>query len=442
MDVWTGLDDYPKFNQSDPITERFARMVEDNIVPWTKVPGIDALMGSTGMVHKETLHRMGAYPQFMSCCGHVRIVDGKVYFRYGGFISVWYRLRRFNQSIKMLQDAVDWYGLTDLRAEFFLNTCDLPISYDSAQSPGRSGFPVFSTQFAPGSTDLIVPDPLDLSEGYMPSIENEVPWEEKVGKAIFRGASTNYDHKDWNWRANPRFRLHRMTDVQPELMDAKVMRWSHALQATIREMKADGLELGSFLQQKDKNTFKYEIVVDGGVGTCRTCGVLASNQVVIRQESAYSQFFEPLLVPGIHYIPTRHHFQDLPAKIEYARNHDKEMQQIVKNANEASKWGCTWEGRTLYWAIVLVKWQKNAMEEPQAVEAPAELCDGPAVSKPIDQVPNNTPKCGTAEADSSDQPKCTFFCINGRIDEEKWFWLSSEVFSDLPRLGPMLTSTM
>eukprot|EP00850_Spirogloea_muscicola_P024916 SM001763S03264 [mRNA] locus=s1763:217:1961:- [translate_table: standard] len=107
MDVWTGLDDYPKFNQSDPITERFARMVEDNIVPWTKVPGIDALMGSTGMVHKETLHRMGAYPQFMSCCGHVRIVDGKVYFRYGGFISVWYRLRRFNQSIKMLQVCAD-----------------------------------------------------------------------------------------------------------------------------------------------------------------------------------------------------------------------------------------------------------------------------------------------------------------------------------------------
>ena len=35
----------------------------------------------------------------MSCCGHVRIVDGLVYFRYGGFFGEWYRLLRFVQSV-------------------------------------------------------------------------------------------------------------------------------------------------------------------------------------------------------------------------------------------------------------------------------------------------------------------------------------------------------
>ena len=42
-------------------------------------------------------------PQFMSCCGHVRIVDGLVYFRYGGFFVHWYRLLRFVQAVKAIK---------------------------------------------------------------------------------------------------------------------------------------------------------------------------------------------------------------------------------------------------------------------------------------------------------------------------------------------------
>ena len=48
-------------------------------------------------------------PQFMSCCGHVRIVDGLVYFRYGGFFVKWYRILRFVQSIKAIK--VGWQCL-------------------------------------------------------------------------------------------------------------------------------------------------------------------------------------------------------------------------------------------------------------------------------------------------------------------------------------------
>ena len=39
----------------------------------------------------------------MSCCGHIRIVDGLVYFRYGGFFVHWYRLLRFVQAVKAIK---------------------------------------------------------------------------------------------------------------------------------------------------------------------------------------------------------------------------------------------------------------------------------------------------------------------------------------------------
>ena len=42
-------------------------------------------------------------PQIMSCCGHIRIVDGLVYFRYGGFFVHWYRLLRFVQAVKAIK---------------------------------------------------------------------------------------------------------------------------------------------------------------------------------------------------------------------------------------------------------------------------------------------------------------------------------------------------
>ena len=41
--------------------------------------------------------------QIMDACAHVRVVDGTVYFRYGGFMYHWFRLRRLLQTVKMVQ---------------------------------------------------------------------------------------------------------------------------------------------------------------------------------------------------------------------------------------------------------------------------------------------------------------------------------------------------
>lgn len=60
--------------------------------------------------------------------------------------------------------------LKSLQAEFFLNVCDLPLSFDSWMGKHIAGLPVFGTERMAGSSmDILVPDPLDLSANYFSS---------------------------------------------------------------------------------------------------------------------------------------------------------------------------------------------------------------------------------------------------------------------------------
>lgn len=70
------------------------------------------------------------------------------------------------------------YNLTTLRAEFFLNTRDIPLSFDSSIEARGGGYPVFSVEKSVGSLDILYPDPIDLSESYaaeqVPTVRNLV----------------------------------------------------------------------------------------------------------------------------------------------------------------------------------------------------------------------------------------------------------------------------
>ena len=48
-------------------------------------------------------------------------------------------------------------------------------------------------------------------------------------------------------------------------------------------VKADGFVQGERIPKEKMASFKYEVVVDGGSGTRRTCGVLASDMVSLNR---------------------------------------------------------------------------------------------------------------------------------------------------------------
>ena len=76
---------------------------------------------------------------------------------------------------------------------------------------------------------------------------------------MFRGKTTNFQLEHGNWGANPRIRLHRLSDANPTLMDAHINSWSHASAEAQKEMNRDGIELAASMKFDQLNAFKYQV---------------------------------------------------------------------------------------------------------------------------------------------------------------------------------------
>eukprot|EP00850_Spirogloea_muscicola_P020192 SM000209S06371 [mRNA] locus=s209:127785:131585:+ [translate_table: standard] len=416
---------------------------------WVRIPGVAAGLGKTGIIKPVTLKRM-AQNEKMS------IINSTVYFRYASIITSRKKLQRFNLSIRMIQDAVLEYELTgkynfwtrvatehllafdvfsagfhcNMRAEFYLNVCDEPMSYDNSLAPGRAGFPVFSTQVTEGSTDIAYPDPLDLVDDGMVSPTRPRPWRRLEARAVYRSPSSVYDLKEGNTGANPQIRLHRMSDVRPDLLDARISMWGQSDQEHVKvSIVKKGFELGDPMDAEQLARYKYRLVVDDKVGSRRMCGALASHQLAIRQRSAFQQFYTSLLVPGLHYLHTEHSFQDLFPTIEWATEHDPQVRQMVANARDLARQVCTWKGRTLYWALLLHKYSTSAIEDPLAITVPERVCDGPPI---FEAVAAETACKVEVSAASSEEQQCLDYCIKDK-DEAEWTWLTASSLNSLPR---------
>ncbi|CAI7761158.1 unnamed protein product, partial [Closterium sp. NIES-53] len=436
---------FPAFDVKQHDVRLFACLAHRFLQPWMGIPGIKEGLGARGMIAPGLLNAMAKIGGVMSCSAHVRIVKGAIYFRYGGFEFEWYRMRRFVVSILMIQEAIRIYGLTSLNAEFFLNTCDLPASTAGSRASEKAGLPIFSPQGSLGFVDILYPDPVDLSMHYYSENSGTMPWERKRSKAVFRGAATNFKiNRPYQWRGSPRFRLHRMSDVRPDLLDARIMRLHAAKYKDL--LSKDKIVKGRAFNRSQLQSYKYELVVDGGSGTCRTCGVMASDQLMIKQTSELYQFFGPLLCPFRHFLPTARYFADLFSRIEWARANDQQARKINKEANKVASIACSWEGRRLYWAVLLIKYSASAMEDPSKVKAPEQLFECKDPPKQQDIEPRRTAKdkrptpplwpayCSSPEEDANQSP-CAHFC-EGKMAESKWKWLTPDVFKGLRAFHP------
>ncbi|CAI5488741.1 unnamed protein product [Closterium sp. Naga37s-1] len=119
---------------------------------------------------------------------------------------------------------------------------------------------MMSTGFMAVTMDIPVPDPLDLTEDYTPDLATQIPWERKEARAVFRGKTTSYQLIDGNWGANPRIRLHRISDAHPSLMDAHINRWSHSRAKAQEAMVKDGVVTAPRMNFTQFNAFKYQVL--------------------------------------------------------------------------------------------------------------------------------------------------------------------------------------
>lgn len=112
-------------------------------------------------------------------------------------------------------------------------------------------------------------------------------------------------------------------------------------------------------------TFKY--IINTGRNSCwadRLRSLLLAPMAVIRQHTPCEEYWEPLLQPNVHFLPTDSNFDNISAVVEWAIEHDKEVQAIVRNANEFADQILSAEGLYRYFSQLFVGFNKLTTQPP------------------------------------------------------------------------------
>ncbi len=112
-----------------------------------------------------------------------------------------------------------------------------------------------------------------------------------------------------------------------------------------------------YLQRMDEiaqQRFKYVVYAEGNCFWAdRLNKQVFGPSMVLKQETPCGQFWEPLMRPMTHYVPTDFYFNDLIEKIQWARDNDRKVQDIVRNANDFANNFLTLKGIETYAEILL-----------------------------------------------------------------------------------------
>ena len=215
-------------------------------------------------------------------------------------------------------------------AEFLLNLGDWPLVHlknpKHKDSHGRF-FPMFSGCLDGKSADMIMPTWVDTRYIFNEAIENvaeidsksygQGPWATKEPKVFWRGRDANAE----------RIKLAEMAKTRPDLLDVGLTHYFF-----FRNGEEQRFGRAKYVNFVEFWKYKYMLNIDGTVAAYRLMTVLAGNSVVLKQDSPYVEWFYHHLKPYEHYIPVKRDLSDLVEQVEWAREHDEEVQKIARNA--------------------------------------------------------------------------------------------------------------
>lgn len=188
--------------------------------------------------------------------------------------------------------------------------------------------------------------------------QDETPWEQKISKAVFRGGNRpsmyfkNKVDADSHCNEVGRTRLMYLSEQQPDLLDVSIGGACGGKRTRLQR-----------LDPKEHHKFKYILYAEGNcMWADRMRQQVFGPSAIIKQETPCGQFFEPLLQPNTHYIPTDFFFTDTLEKVRWAREHENEARVIVKNVNEFAHNFLTLKGIEAYVEVLLQEYTALLVE--------------------------------------------------------------------------------
>jgi hypothetical protein len=188
---------------------------------------------------------------------------------------------------------------------------------------------------------VLVPDHLCLSDLWFNASQEilranqQISWDEKLPIAIWRGGlSDTGEPTDGrfvkSYQNTPRYFLSALSLEHPDVVDAGFT----GLDCKEMEDLLKQMHLWKPSISRQQHLLgKYLPVLDGHM--CTYPGYqwrLLSNSVCFKQSSDQVQWFYQAIAPYEHYIPVANDMHDLMDQIEWAKQNDEKVQQIVRNA--------------------------------------------------------------------------------------------------------------
>ncbi len=200
------------------------------------------------------------------------------------------------------------------------------------------------------------------------TVNNNDPWENKLNKIFWRGASTGSAAENFynitNFDKFARLKLVFLSKLYPDLIDAKLNRYpdfsddkdGDNLKKILTLVFGDDNEM---VKEIDHLKYKYLIALDGN--TCpwvRVPWIMLSNSVLLKQETRKIEWFYSALKPYVHYVPIREDLTDIFKQIEWMKDHDLELKQISLNAKNFVRNNLTPEDIDAHMTIILNEYHK------------------------------------------------------------------------------------
>ena len=155
------------------------------------------------------------------------------------------------------------------------------------------------------------------------------PFENKLDKIFWRGSTTGELNRSGNRFTLVEKYFNKYNDID--------IGFSNICQGKNNYKKY--IKISASLKEFLKN--KYLLSVEGNDKDSGLNWKLASNSLVLMAKPrAFSWLMEDMLIPNYHYVLLKDDFSDLREKLDWCNNHQPEVKQIIKNANEYMEMFC------------------------------------------------------------------------------------------------------
>ncbi|EME27299.1 lipopolysaccharide-modifying enzyme-like protein isoform 2 [Galdieria sulphuraria] len=299
-------------------------------------------------------------------CVLIQIVDHEIYVLDPYQITIsgkdLYK-NRLEQALVLIQKLVEKKSLPNVEFVLSLHDCVQTVSKPHHYRVAKhiESRPIFTLIHCNFSDNL----PFPMLEGSSHrgdwkswDMSYSIPWTQKTDKAVFRGGIRDSSYFESREEAQRkcmdagRGKLIQLQEKRQDLFNISVSGRclkSYILKRLSFEQQVSSMTriLVAFDDANLKQHFKYNIYAEGNCFWAdRLAKQLFASFVTIKQDTPCGLYFEPLLQPMTHYIPTDYFFNDLIEKIEWAQAHDAQVKQIMQQANQ-------WASQYLSFSAVL-----------------------------------------------------------------------------------------